>query len=225
MRQRQEDTTTEEYSFDEMSVGGIGGGALLSRRKALKLGGLATLGGALGLLSSPGVAQARHHRTLKLAASMTEPSNMDVPGSGDNRLAQTFVPSISGYIVKATIEINKVSTSSFGDYLFQLNDAERGIPTSMVFASTTVANRLVPDGISTVTATFATPVLLLASFPYALVVSRPGSDNCTVRARANDPYPNGTLFSSPGLTAADGFGPATGDAHADMVFSVYVRPS
>jgi hypothetical protein len=222
MRQRED--TTEGHSFDDVPVGGIGGDVLLSRRKALKLGGLATLGGALGLLSSPGVAQARHHRTLKLAAGVTGPADSSVDGTGDQRFAQTFIPSISGQIVKATIEIHK--SGSLGDYLFQINDVANVVPNSIVFASTTVADRLVPDGISTVTATFATPVLLVASFPYALVVSRPGSDNCTVGTRSNDPYPNGDAFDSAGLTAKDPFNfieTQTGDT-VDMVFSIYVKP-
>ena len=145
-------------------------------------------------------------------------------GTGDQRFAQTFVPSISGEIVKATVEIHK--SGSLGDYLFQINDVGgNGVPNSIVFASTTVADRLVPDGISTVTATFATPVLLVAPFQYALVVSRPGSDNCAVGLRSNSPYPNGDAFTSPGLTARDSFfredSPSGG---FDIPFSIYVKP-
>ena len=92
-------------------------------------------------------------------------------GDPDTRFAQTFVSTQSGNLTRAEIDFFEPPSRS-GGYLVEIRTVDGAAkPTDTVLAATTVPE--VPEGASTLVATFATPAQVTAGETYALVLSRP----------------------------------------------------
>jgi hypothetical protein len=120
--------------------------------------------------------------------------------TGDQRIAQTFTALRTGPLVQATIEILK-GFGSTGDYILRLSAVDAaGVPTNDVLAVSVVDDSRVPDIFSALTFGFADPATVIAGTEYALVLTRPGSD----QLEAIGSFGNlcaGRAFSSPSQTA------------------------
>lgn len=138
--------------------------------------------------------------------------------SGDSRLAQTFTALRTGRLVRAEIPIVKFA-GSLADYILQLANVDAfGVPSNEVLAVTSIANVDVPDGESTIALTFANAAVVEEGTQYALVLTRPGSDNLIWQNRFGDLCP-GRTFVSPNTT--DPFAPVSADA--DFLFTTFVQ--
>jgi hypothetical protein len=95
---------------------------------------------------------------------------------GNVRFAQTFSALASGPLVKAELLVEKQAGST-GDFILRLGPVDgSGFPTNEVLAVSVAADASVPDGVSTVTFTFANPASVVAGVEYALILTRPGGD-------------------------------------------------
>jgi hypothetical protein len=118
----------------------------------------------------------------------------------EKRLGQTFTALASGLLVQAELPISKISTST-GDYVLQLGTVDvAGVPTNAVLATTSVANTAKPPGTSLVAFTFASPASVVAGTTYALILSRPGSDDLVWFGHRGNTC-SGRAFESANLTA------------------------
>jgi hypothetical protein len=146
--------------------------------------------------------------------------NYILVGNGNFRLAQTFTPEIGGNLTTAQLEVVKPAASA-GDWVIQVNAVDgSGAPANTVLATTTVPNASVPDGQSTLQATFANPATVTAGVEYALVMSRPGGAQHRWNAREGNDCP-GALFFSGSQT-----GPFQSASFPgfDGIFAVFVEP-
>ena len=143
------------------------------------------------------------------------------PGTFENNLfggwkaAQTFTALNSGQLTSARLELGKAS-STMGDFAFQVVTVNGfGAPTETVLASTTASDASVPTGLNTtpVTATFASPVSIVAGQRYALVVTRSSEYVINLRQMSSCP---GEGFTDTG----SGYTPNNPDL--DLVYAVFV---
>jgi hypothetical protein len=150
-----------------------------------------------------------------VAASCPGPPEVNEQINGDARGAQTFSPSLSGFLVGAQIRIEEPG-ATVGDYTVQIVDVASGTPTNTVLAQTTVSDASVPPGAGTISAPFTSPTAVVAGQVYGLLITRP--DVFLIQGRSNDDCP-GELFKSATQTAA--FATTT----FDMIFAVAVEPA
>jgi len=138
----------------------------------------------------------------KADAMCSGPSGITIGGSdGDHRLAQTFTALASGPLVRAELPTIKLAGSG-GAYILRLSPVDgAGVPTNTVLASASIPNVSVPDGIATLTFTFADPASVVAGAQYALVLTRPGSNQIAWSGHV-DGTCSGSKFSSQSQTAA-----------------------
>ena len=101
------------------------------------------------------------------------------------RFAQTFTAAQSGSLQQIQFEIIK-NVGSTGDYVVELLAASGDVPTNTVLATVTILNASVPDGTSTLTATFSSGPLLTVGTEYAAAVSRPSGSNLRVNMRTEN---------------------------------------
>jgi hypothetical protein len=133
------------------------------------------------------------------------------------RVAQVFVAQRSGTLRRIEFLVDKPA-GSMGDYVVQLLRVESGTPVhgaTQILAGITISNAAVPDGESTLTATFAGPVLE-AGAEYAATIGRVAAG---VRLG---------FFSGTGNGCAGQVFTSTGGAFAaapsqDVVVSVFVE--
>lgn len=139
------------------------------------------------------------------------------PG-GNAREAQTFTAQATGDLTTAQVDVTKGGTPA--DWIMHINAVDgTGIPTNAILASATIPDSTVPSGPSIITGNFASPAPVVAGQPYALVVTRPGSDSLTVGTRSGDDCP-GQLF----ISSSQGGTFMQGGVGADLVFTVFVQP-
>jgi len=137
--------------------------------------------------------------------------------NGDYRFAQTFTALASGPLVRAELPIYKVAGSG-GAYILRLSPVDgAGVPTNTVLAWASIPNLSVPgDEDTTVTFTFADPASVVAGAQYALVLTRPGSNQLLWVGHVGGTC-SGSVFFSPSQTAA-----FTADAGLDLIFTTFV---
>ena len=105
-----------------------------------------------------------------------------VIGGASSRIAQSFTAAQSGSLHQIQIEVTK-KPGTTGDYVVQLLDfGADGKPTNTVLATATIPDASVPDGDSTLTATFSGPPLVTGT-EYAAAISRPGGSELQVGDR------------------------------------------
>ena len=146
-------------------------------------------------------------------AQDTTNSNILV-GPGDQRIAQTFTPTIAGKLEKVRLRIGYLPavTGDAGDLLLEVMNTDNGVPTGTVLGTGSLAHTAFPlaGGLFNSPYTdfdFTTGVSLLAGTRYALALRVAGGSTCaggpascsTPAYRADDvfgvnPYPNGQLF-------------------------------
>ena len=165
-----------------------------------------------------------HASAQELAASCPGPRESDLGGAPSQaRWGQTFMPTIAGELSTAEIAVGNFATVP-GDYRIDINAVDgTGIPTNDILASTTIPNAAVPDGQSTVTASFVHPAQVAVGQQYALVITQPApaSDNLQVGIRFGDDCA-GQLFLSDSQTASFSAQALAGE---DLVFNVFVTPA
>jgi hypothetical protein len=116
--------------------------------------------------------------------------------TGDQRIAQTFTTVRGGPFVRADLEIFK-KIGSIGDYILRLSTVDAsGVPTNEVLAASVVPNNRVPDLFTAITFSFANPATVVANTQYALVLTRPGSDQLESIGSSGDPCAGRTFISS-----------------------------
>lgn len=198
-----------------------------SRRWVVAMLTAALLSGASGTMSANRQHKGRRHKRRKhKRPAVREDATCNAPNgdSGlsltlDGRLAQTFTALTSGALVRADIPIGKRS-QTFGDFTLQLSSVDAfGIPTNEVLAATGVANNAVPVGKATVSFTFAKPAEVQAGVRYALVLSRPTSDDLAWFGNSQDACAGLSFFS------VDRTSPMTtgGQLVIDLHFTTFVR--
>jgi hypothetical protein len=133
-------------------------------------------------------------RLIRADATCPGPVFTVVVSIGDSRLAQTFTAIATGPLVLAELGIAK-EPGTTGDYILRLSPLDRpGVPAGEVLAETVVADRNVPEGSSTVSFLFANPAIVAAGTEYALVLTRPGSND--IRWEVTDISCGGQIFFS-----------------------------
>jgi hypothetical protein len=144
-------------------------------------------------------------------------TDLSLAADGNDRIAQTFTAVTSGQLVRADLQIRKLE-ETFGDYILQLGRVDNfAVPTNDVLAATAVANFTVPEGASIVSFSFAAPAPVVAGVQYALVLTRPGSNQLVWLGHSGDTC-GGRAFVSPAQTET--FLPASTDL--DLNFTVFV---
>jgi len=169
---------------------------------------LVLAGLAVAANASPAAAQ-------EMTAASCSPSIGIINTGGNERLGEVFSPSLSGAFTKAEIEVHQAGTA--GDYVVQLMGVDPGTdaPNNTVLASTTVPDSM-PDQTYLLSATFSPPASVAAGQGYALVITRPGSDNLTTGIRVDCP---GRLYiSNAGTTDW------IEQPNVDFVFTAFVTP-
>jgi hypothetical protein len=164
---------------------------------------------ALAAVSSP-----------QMASAEEVPDASCGPGTFENNLfggwkaAQTFTALNSGQLTSARLELGKTSSTT-GDFLFQIVTVNAGVPEATVLASTTASDASVPIGPDTtpVTAAFTSPASVVAGQLYALVVTR--SSEYWLNERLASPCPGeGFVDTGGGYTA--------NNPNIDFVYAIFV---
>ena len=116
------------------------------------------------------------------------------------QVAQTFTALASGRLVSARLRIVKQAGSA-GSYNLRVAPVDgAGFPVNDQFTDVVVSNGDVSDGLSTVEFTFNAPFSVVASTAYALVLTRPGGNEITVKGRVGNPC-GGGAFTATDLNA------------------------
>jgi hypothetical protein len=114
---------------------------------------------------------------------------------GTGRFAQPFTAAQSGTLQQIQFEIQK-AIGSTGDFLVELLDFDADGPTNTALASATISGASVPDGNTTLTATFSGPPLT-AGTEYAAAFSRLGGSSATALGRAGNDCTGKALHQFP----------------------------
>ncbi len=158
-----------------------------------------------------------------ITAGCAGPPQGSVSAPGSHSFSHSFTPRVSGALTRAEIAVTKPPGTS-GDWIVEVHRAVRipiGDFEQHAIASTTIPDRTVPTGPSTLVARFADPALVFSGAApkqeYELVVTRPRSPDLTVGYRRG---------GCPGVLAESGpsgavFSPVLG-GDADLVFGAYV---
>jgi hypothetical protein len=116
------------------------------------------------------------------------------------QVAQTFTALASGRLVSARLRIVKEAGSA-GSYNLRVAPVDgAGFPVNDILTDAVVANGDVSDGLSTVEFTFNAPFSVVAGTAYALVLTRPGGNEITVKGRVGNPC-GGGAFTATDLNA------------------------
>jgi hypothetical protein len=158
--------------------------------------------------------------TTRPDASCPRPPDEVVGGNvtdGNVRVAQTFTTLDSGLLVRAELLVRKFP-ASVGDYFLHLGTVDNfGVPTNEVLAVASAANPTVPDGESIVPFAFVSPFSVLAGTRYALVLTRPSSDDLLWLGRFGDSCPGRSFLSTDQTAPFDGVAAGT-----DLIFTTFV---
>jgi hypothetical protein len=135
-------------------------------------------------------------------------------------VAQTFTVQRSADLVYVAVDVFKLGSSSPGIYRLQVTATDAsGVPTGNVATQTAIADTGVPSGTSTVGATVP-PVFLYAGQTYALIVTRPGSDQLAAISHSGDPCAGQAFVSQ---SQAGPFS-SSGLGGVDLVYEVQLSP-
>lgn len=135
----------------------------------------------------------------------------------NGRLAQTFTAIASGPLLRAELRITEPALT-LGDYLLRLSSVDgAGVPTNIVLAETPALDVDVPNGQSTVSFAFASPFSIKAGTKYALVLTRPGSDQLVWAGHGSNSC-TGTSF----ISDSQG-GPFVAAGNIDLIFTTFVK--
>lgn len=171
-------------------------GAAGSRRYALGAVAAGIAGSAAGTLLATGGAAKRKKKkktsTLAVAYECAGPKEAETPQVGEIwRIGQVFTATRSGRLRQVRVGITKADQTGPGDYLVQVLTASGAPPVPDhgglgVIAAAVIPDAAVPEGDSTLVATFGgTP--LAAGTAYGVVVARPGASTFSVQVRFDDP--------------------------------------
>ncbi|MDX6617002.1 MAG: hypothetical protein QOD60_2093 [Solirubrobacterales bacterium] len=153
-------------------------------------------------------------------ASCVTPFGYNIaPNPGSLKAAQVFTAQHTGKLVTGQFGLKNPAASTAGDWLFEVAATAGGAP-GAILASQTVPDTLPPTGpgvTTPVTATFANPVAVTVGTSYALLISRPGSNNYEVNAGAADVCPGQQNYNQ--LTVG---GPFIADNGVDLGFATTV---
>jgi hypothetical protein len=190
---------------------GAGRRTVLTGGAALALGGLFT-----GL--APRAARTAKKKPKK-AYTCAPPADSEIAfgAGGEARLAQSFTATQTGTLKQISVSVTKQVPT--GDYVVQLVKMDGSVPDESplsVLASATIPDALVPVGTSTLNAKFAATRLTQGT-QYAVVVSRPGSNDFVLPSRTGDPCEGGVFSAAGGAP----FGPLSDD----LIVTVFVTPS
>lgn len=142
-------------------------------------------------------------------------ANLLAPGEGA-QVAQTFTALASGRLVSARLRIIKQAGSA-GSYVLRVAPVDgAGFPVNDLLTDDAVSNDDVPDGLSTVEFVFNAPFSVVTGTTYALVLSRPGGNEITVKGRVGNPCTGGA-FTATGPNA-----PFVAVNDFDMGFATFV---
>jgi hypothetical protein len=97
------------------------------------------------------------------------------------RIAQSFTAAQSGSLYQIQFEITKRAGTT-GDFVVELLAVAGRVPTNTVLAAVTIPDASVPNGDSTLTATFSGPPLV-AGTEYATALRRLGGDEYEIGLR------------------------------------------
>jgi hypothetical protein len=157
------------------------------------------------------------------AAEVPDASCQPTPDAGVTRakVAQTFTALHTGQVTSATMQISKPASTT-EDYLIEVRTVDMsGVPTETGLGSAAVPASGLPDDVfAYFTANFSTPASVVAGQPYALVLSRPGT-NVIAGAKDADPCA-GAGYSASVIT--DPFSVLCPTTCWDLVFAVFVTP-
>ena len=203
-------------------VARIIGGAPLPRRHALKAVAALALAAPLGYLAAPEPALAARQQTATCNPPPSSTGNATLVLSGDDRLAQTFVPELGGKLSRVELKIT-VNAETSGDLVVQIAEVNAaGTPTNRILATTTVPSTTLPvNTAALVAAKFRRrgAAKVVAGTPYSIVVQRQGAANLFLPLRTDDPCPEGAVFKS--LSKTDPF-EAEGNGTFDLPFTAFV---
>jgi hypothetical protein len=189
-----------------------------TRRATLTGGAALAVGGVLAAFS-PRAARAAKKRPKKAyTCALPADDAITFGGGGAARLAQSFTATRSGTLKQISVEVTKQGFTE--DYVVQLVKVNAGVPSESpldVLAAATIPGAQVPVGTSTLTAKFATTQLTPGT-QYAVVVSRPGSNDLELPDRTGDDC-EGDMFSAVGGGAFSDLG------DLDMIVTVLVVPA
>lgn len=119
----------------------------------------------------------------------------------NGRLARKFIAGASGSLARVELP-DFTSAGTAGNCVVGLSAADGpGVPDNSLLATATVLDTRVPDGTSTDSFAFANPLNSVAGMPYALILSRPGSNQMvwsghTGKTREGESY-SGTSQTGP----------------------------
>ena len=153
------------------------GGDPLPRRRALKGVSSLALAALLGRLAVPEPARAASQQTATCNPPPSSTNNATLLVTGDDRVAQTFVPDLGGKLSQVDLKIS-VNAETRGDLVVQIAAVNAsGTPTNRILASTTVPSAALPIGTPAfVAARFRRrrAAKVVAGTPYAIIVQRQG---------------------------------------------------
>ena len=190
-----------------------------TRRATLTGGAALAVGGMLAAISPRSARAAKKKPKKAYNCALPADDAITFGGGGAARLAQSFHGNPdSGTLKQISVEVTKQGFTD--DYVVQLVKVIGGVPAESpldVLAAATIPNAQVPVGTSTLTAKFATTQLTQGT-QYAVVVSRPGSNDLALPDRTGDDC-EGDMFSAVGGGAFSDLG------DLDMIVTVLVVPA
>jgi hypothetical protein len=153
-------------------------------------------------------------------ASCVTPFGFNIaPSPGSLKAAEVFTAQHTGKLITGQFGLKNPAASTAGDWLFEVAATSGGAP-GQILASQTVPDTLPPTGPGVTTpviGTFANPPSVTAGTAYALLISRPASNNYEVNAAAGDVCPGRQNYNQ--LTVG---GPFVADNGVDLGFATTV---
>lgn len=175
------------------------GGSPFPRRRALKAVAALGLAALLGHLAAPEPARAARQQMATCNPPPSSTANATLVLSGDDRLAQTFVPELGGKLSRVELKIS-VKAESSGDLVVKIAAFDAtGTSTNRILAGTTVPSASLPvNTVALVAAKFRrrSAAKVVAGTPYAIIVERQGAQNLFLPLRTDNPCPVGAMFKS-----------------------------
>jgi hypothetical protein len=192
------------------------------RRRALKAVVALALAAPLGQLAAPEPARAAGQQTATCNPPPSSTGNATLVLSGNDRLAQTFVPELGGKLSRVELKIS-VNAETSGDLVVKIAAVNAtGTPTNRILAATTVPGAALPVNTATVVAAKfrrRSAAKVVAGMPYAIIVERQGDQNLFFPLRTDNPCPVGAVFKS--LSKSGPF-EETVNGNDDLFFTVFV---
>ena len=156
-----------------------------------------------------------------LAASCEPPPN--VTFFSNDPVAQTFTSQVSGSLTRAEVALVVPGGSTAGDFVIQIRTVDSsGTPTQTILATAVFPDESVVEN-ALASVSFPSPATVVAGQQYAIVVSRPDSDQFAVGARF-DSSPPDLGEECPHTMRTFSGGTWTDTEINDLVFRIFVTP-